>query len=162
MKSILSLLIAVLVFTFQIETKADDFMFEMPSKKLIDIETKEIISSIDSIPEDIENRLLFNKEKGLIIKIPNELIESYTAKGYRVIGYYEDGVIFITYDFYELEKDKVEKSEKMNFYIGAGLAVVAFIMLLSAINLTSNGDTEVGFIFIGIGIALWFLSIYYF
>lgn len=67
---IISMLIFVLV--YKTEIRANDLTVEIDAKDLIKSELRVNINGVKDIPESIDNRLMFNEDKEMVVKVPNQ------------------------------------------------------------------------------------------
>ncbi len=141
-----SLIISMLIFVlaYKTEIRANDLTVEIDAKDLIKSELRVNINGVKDIPESIDNRLMFNEDKEMVVKVPNQLIENFTMKGYKIVGYYDESIFYTTYDFDKMFNSKTVKTIKKEGVIIIGFIILIVFFVFLSFKFTGDGETEIG------------------
>lgn len=141
-----SLIISMLIFVlaYKTEIRANDLTVEIDAKDLIKSELRVNINGVKDIPESIDNRLMFNEDKEMVVKVPNQLIENFTMKGYKIVGYYDESIFYTIYDFDKMFNSKTVKTIKKEGVIIIGFIILIVFLVFLSFKFTGDGETEIG------------------
>ena len=149
-------LMLIFIFLYITKVKANDLTVEINAKELIKSEVRININSLEEIHKEVDNKLMFNEEKKLIVKVPNELLYSFEAKGYKVIGCYDNGIFYTIYELDSIFKTMMGKETLILIII----IVITVILIYLSFVFQSYEKYEIGCIFFIIGSVLAILSVH--